>query len=426
MFEGRIIMEDMKKKGERISIALIGFGKMGQSLASQIIHMGHIWPRVIVDHSPNKVKEALLAFAIQEELIFLTEDFYEAESFLASKKDGIVVTAKEDMGAKIEEIACVVDATGSPFSGARIAYDAIENEKHIVMLNVECDSVVGPYLYQKALEKGVIYTGSKGDEPAAIIELLEFAANAGLEVVVAGKGKNNPLDFSKTPSSLKEEAEKKGLAPKMLTSFVDGTNTMAELCIVSNATGYLAPKEGFQGITAGPNEIADHYKEAKGPFLDFAFGMAPGVYVIVTSFDPERRKLLSYLGLGQGPMYTLYRPYHLTSLETPMSIVEAVVEHKASICPMHGQVSDVIAIAKRDLKEGEYLSGIGDKDCYGILIDHKEQKLGHYVPIALLNDKVKVIRDIPRGSRLRYEDIYFEEESFLLSLRRLQDQEEER
>ena len=68
-----------------------------------------------------------------------------------------------DLAAKAYGVQAVVDATGVPEVGAKLSLDAIENKKHIIMLNVEADSVVGLY-YKYAQEAGDIY-GTAGDEP---------------------------------------------------------------------------------------------------------------------------------------------------------------------------------------------------------------------------------------------------------------------
>ena len=42
-------------------------------------------------------------------------------------------------------------------------------------MNVESDVVIGPYLKKLADEAGVVYTGTNGDEPGAVMELYDFA-----------------------------------------------------------------------------------------------------------------------------------------------------------------------------------------------------------------------------------------------------------
>ena len=102
------------------------------------------------------------------------------------------------------------------------------------MLNVETDITIGLYLAELSKEKNVVYSVANGDEPVVCKELYDFSIDTGFEVVCVGKGKNNPLDQKATPDSLKDEANKKKMNPKMLASFVDGSKTMIEMTALSN------------------------------------------------------------------------------------------------------------------------------------------------------------------------------------------------
>ena len=82
----------------------------------------------------------------------------------------------------------LIDATGSPPAGIKHATAAIDHGKHLVMVNVETDALVGPLLAQKAHQAGLVYSLAYGDQPALIAEMVDWARSAGLEVVAAGKG----------------------------------------------------------------------------------------------------------------------------------------------------------------------------------------------------------------------------------------------
>ena len=88
--------------------------------------------------------------------------------------------------------------------------------------NVETDVVIGPYLDKFAKDHGVIYTGSAGDEPGAVMELYCFAKAMGLNVEVMGKGKNNKLDYECNPDTVLEEATRRKMSSRMLCAFKDG------------------------------------------------------------------------------------------------------------------------------------------------------------------------------------------------------------
>ncbi|GAH93067.1 unnamed protein product, partial [marine sediment metagenome] len=112
------------------------------------------------------------------------------------------------------------------------------------MMNIETDVTVGCILAELAKNAGVVYSVGAGDEPGAIKELYDFAKSLGFKIVAAGKGKNNPLDKEATPENLKDIALKKGVNPKMLTEFVDGSKTMIEMTAVANATGLVPDVRG--------------------------------------------------------------------------------------------------------------------------------------------------------------------------------------
>jgi len=55
----------------------------------------------------------------------------------------------------------------------------MEHGKHLVMMNVEADVTIGPYLKKEADRLGVIYSVGAGDEPSSCMELIEFATALG-------------------------------------------------------------------------------------------------------------------------------------------------------------------------------------------------------------------------------------------------------
>ena len=71
------------------------------------------------------------------------------------------------------------------------------------------------------------------------------------------------------------------------------------------------------------------------------------------------------LHVGKGPFFTLHRPYHLTSLETPLTAARAVLYGKADMQPLDHPVAETAALAKRDLAPGTVLGRIGERDYRG-------------------------------------------------------------
>lgn len=427
MFRMKRKLDELVNRGEEVRIALIGAGKMGTGLVNQISRIKGMTSSIIIDEKLDKAYHALETAGVKREDIINTNSLKQAE--LALSKNKYVISDDYTLSYRLNKIQGVVDATGNPPFGAQLAVESINNYKNIIMLNVECDAVVGPIIYDLAKKNNVVYTGSAGDEPGAIMELANFAVGAGFNLLGVGKGKNNPLNNYATEDDLREEALSKGLYPKILTSFVDGSNTMLELTSVGNALGFTPDIIGCHGVTTEVKEIPSIYslKEQGGilnnyRFVDYSFGIAPGVFAVITHDTDEVHDLMEYLSMGKGPNYVLYKPYHLTSLETPITIYDAIVEHDPTIVPENGQICDTITVAKRDLKAGQLLEGIGGRDVFGEITSHIDQRNRSLLPIALITKKTKLKVDVKKDELITYDMVELEEDHIITKLRKKQDE----
>ncbi len=416
-----------ERSGRPIAVGLVGAGQMGMGLVSQVACMRGMRIMAIADLMIDRARQAFRAAGIADQEIVVADDPGLADAALAMGRR--VVTRSADLLPQLPGLEAIIEATGVPDLGARIAFSAILGRKHVVLLNVETDVTVGPLLKRMADLAGVVYTGAAGDEPAATLELYQFAQALGLEIICAGKGKNNPLDRAATPDMLAAEARLKGAAPKMLCSFVDGTKTMVEMAALANATGLLPSRRGLHGPTTTVDQLARVFSlRDQGGILDrpgvvdYAIGnVAPGVFLVFTSTLHVVVDELRYLKMGDGPNWALYRPYHLTSLETPLSVARAVLDGEATIAPSCGLVAEVITVAKRRLRAGETIDGIGGFTVYGLVehasIAHEEQLL----PLGLAQGAT-LRRDLPPDTPLTYGDVSLDERQTVVQLRRLQDQ----
>ncbi|GFP27517.1 hypothetical protein HKBW3S33_00930, partial [Candidatus Hakubella thermalkaliphila] len=238
-------LEELEEVGQSIKVALAGAGQMGKGLVSQISQMKGMQIVAVADLYPERGVQAFQEAGLSDEEIIVTDSLDEADEAIFDDK--VVVTRELRVLTRLVEADVVVEATGSPNAGALVGFLAINNGKHVVMLNVEADVTVGSLLNSLAENAGLVYTLSAGDEPGALIELYNFADALGFRIVAAGKGKNNPLDRYATPDDLIQLAAEKGASPKMLTAFVDGTKTMVEMNAVSNATGLVPDVPGMHG-----------------------------------------------------------------------------------------------------------------------------------------------------------------------------------
>ncbi len=418
---------ELEEKDKSIKVALIGAGLMGQGLVSQMMLVKGMIPSLVVS---NKISDAINAYTlagISKEDIVIARNLNQIN--IAMEKNKYVVTDITEYGTKANLIDVVVDATGVPNTGAKIAMGAIENKKHIVMLNIEADVVVGPILNKMAKESGVIYTGTAGDEPGTVKEIFDFARATGFEVLAIGKGKNNPIDYEATPDSVRNKALKSQLKPLRLCSFVDGTNTMVEMAAMANATGFIPDVRGGHGPTTSVDDLPKIYslRENGGilnkyKIVDYAHGIAPGVFVVITTSLPQVHHEMQFLKMGPGPNYVLYRPYHLTSLETPISIAKAHIYGEATIAPMTEQpVAEVVTIAKKDLKVGERLDGIGEYTILGSVDTYEKAKEENLIPVGLVNNNAVVEKDIKKGEFITYDMVSLDKTSEIYKLRQKQD-----
>ncbi|NMB11060.1 MAG: NAD(P)-dependent oxidoreductase [Firmicutes bacterium] len=409
-----------------IQVGLVGAGQMGTDILAQVEGMVGIEVPVVVDVSWERA-QAACAVAQCERDVICTDDPEEAIRAIRAGK--LVATTNYKLATSLPMIQVVIDATGSPEMGAKISLTAINHKKHVVMMNVECDVTIGPILCQMARSAGVIYTLTAGDEPGSIMEVYRFARALGFEIVAAGKGKNNPLDIYATPDSWAERAKIRNMNPHMLVEFVDGSKTMVEMAAVSNATGLIPDIRGMHGPSCNVKDLTGVFcLEEQGGILnrtgvvDYAIGdINPGVFVIVTTKHPRLISSLVQRDMGNGPNYLLFRPYHLCSIETPLTAAQAVIYGEATMQPFSYLTSECITVAKRNLKAGETLDGIGGYCYRGSIELAGVARQSNMLPLGLAKGAV-LLEDIPKDGIITYDAVELNENSILLQLRRLQDQ----
>jgi len=331
-------------------------------------------------------------------------------------------------------IDVIIDATGNPNVGTLIALEAMKNGKHVVMLNVEADITIGRFLKDEARKAGVVYTGAAGDEPAATVELVGFAQALGFEVVAAGKGKNNPLKFDATPDAYEDEARARNMNARMLVEFVDGSKTMIEMVAVANATGLKPDIPGMHGPKATREELAQVLcTKADGGILnssgvvDYSIGkgVAPGVFCIVKPRHDRVLERMIDLKVGPGPCFSLLRPYHLTSLEVPLSAIRAARSRQPDLEPLDHPVAECVALAKRDLAPGGTLGKIGEYDYRGFAMTWADARDKALLPLGLA-ERAKVLKPVKAGEPLTYDNCAPDDSLVITQIRRRLDQSDGR
>jgi len=306
-------------------------------------------------------------------------------------------------------IDVIVEATGEVEFGGGVALAAIEAGKHLVLVNAELDSTLGPILKVKADAAGVVLTDMAGDQPAVILDLIDEVRLLGYQPLLGGNIKSL-LDHRRTPETQRAFAEAHGQRPKMITSFADGTKIAAEMVVVSNATGFGVATRGMLGPRATRVEEApslfdlDALRER--PIVDYILGAEPsfGIFVLAYEDDPLTRDYLRFYKMGDGPVYTFYRPFHLGPLETVQTVARAVLLHDAAAAPAGAPVTEVIAQAKRPLTAGETLDGIGGFTVYGMIENATTARAERLLPMGLTDGAV-LVRDVPLDAALTFDDV---------------------
>ena len=379
-------------KNSNLNVALVGAGQMGQGIVSQISKQEKIHLSYIIDRNREKAEEAVARY----------------------KKNKLDLPSIETdlISLDLLDVDVVIEATGSPISGAIVSEFVLNQGIDLILLNVETEATIGLELRKIAQENNCVVTVGHGDEPTAAMELYNFAKDLSFDVISIGKGKNNIFDQFAIPTDLENEANKKKMSSKMLTSFVDGTKTMVEMTALANAIGFTVDKGGMHGPQATYDRLNKIFiPKEKGGILsnqkvvDFAFGIAPGVFTIIYSEDEYVNYEMEYLKMGKGPYWTLYRPYHLTSLEIPRTIMHLAV-NKDTILNAKTWNVYVASYAKKDMDKGDKLDSIGGHSYYGVATNKSHK--GDYLPVGIA-ENATLTEPVKKGSPILLNQVEIEQ-----------------
>ncbi|WP_332684669.1 NAD(P)H-dependent oxidoreductase [Bosea sp. (in: a-proteobacteria)] len=414
--------------GRPVRCALIGAGKFGSMFLAQVPHIEGLEVAVIADLDPERARKACRNVGWDEPRIARTR--FVEDGAAAAQADGVEV---------------VIEATGHPAAGARHALAAIAAGRHVVMVNVEADVLVGPVLAAKAKAAGVVYSMAYGDQPALVSEMVDWARAAGFTVAAAGKGtKYLPAYHRVTPDEVwshygltPEAAKAAGMNPQMFNSFLDGTKSAIEMAAIANACGLDVPEDGLSFPPCGVDDLAHSLRpKAVGGLLE-RDGMVEvvsslerdgrpvfrdlrwGVYVVLKAPNAYAAACFKQYGLptdSTGLYAAMYKPFHLIGLELSISVLNAALRGEPTGAT-RGWRGDAVATAKRALKAGETLDGEGGYTVYGRLLPAAASRAAKALPIGLAHH-VKLKRDVPAGAVVTAEDVVLDETSQIVSLRR--------
>ena len=419
------LLEREEQLGRPVRVARVGAGQMGLGLAAQITRMAGVSLAAVSDLDAHRAKAAFDQDGVPD--VLLDDGTLSEATLNQAEDDGRPVALRGVQAVSSLPVDVVVDATGVPDVGAELTLASLLAGKDVVGLNVESDVTIGILLARIARATGRVYTIARGDEPVETKRLVDYARDLSFEIICAGKGKHNPFRPDETPDLLAAEAASKRMNPKMLCEFVDGSKAMIEMASLANATGLEVSKRGMHGPASTVATLHERVgrREAGGIVdgpggVDYGTGpVAPGVFAVIRSEHPYVIHEMGYLGMGSGPYYALYRPYHLASIEAPLSIPEAVLDRTPSLIT-ESWMAEVVAVAKRDLAPGDKLDGIGGYTIRGLIEDAGTARQERLVPLGVLGG-ARVVRPVPHGAVLTQDDVQLDDSSTIVMLRRLQD-----
>jgi predicted homoserine dehydrogenase-like protein len=143
------------------------------------------------------------------------------------------------------------------------------------------------------------------------------------------------------------------------------------------------------------------------------------VWAVITNEAQRGLDAMANKGVVTSPDGThalLYRPNHLVGVETPWSILKAVLENTPTAAPGSEASVEVVAVAKVDLCAGETLGGLGTADVRGIAVEAKRAAQRGELPVGLAAG-VRLKHDVLAGTRLTFDMVQEHPDSLVWTLR---------
>jgi predicted homoserine dehydrogenase-like protein len=389
-----------------IRVGVVGAGATGRAIALQL---GTPVPGMrlagIANRTPAHAERALREAAIEG--WETPETAQEADAAIARGRT--VLTDDPTVLTRCDAIDIIVEVTGSVDFGASVVLDAFAHRKPVVMVNAELDSLIGPILKTRADEAAVVLTHTDGDEPGVAMTLVRYCQSVGLRPVAAGNIKGM-VDYYRNPDTQAAFAKANDQDVRKVTSFADSTKLSMETTVLANATGFGVAKRGMCGPACQyVRELAKLLPPEpmlNGGIVDYSVGAAPftGGFVVVHEENPLKRTQFAYYKLGDGPFYVFYTPFHLPHIQLPSTIARAVLHSDPTVAPRGGPSCEVVTVAKRALKAGERLDGIGGYTSYGLIDNHSAARAANALPIAL-SEGCTLLRDIGKDEVVSFNDV---------------------
>lgn len=297
----------------------------------------------------------------------------------------------------------VVECSGDAVYATEAISDVLDLGIPVVTMNSELHVTTGSWL----AKKGFI-TEAEGDQPGSLAALYKDAVGMGFKPVVLGNIKGF-LDHNPTKETMQYWAKRSGISLTQVTSFTDGTKLQIEQAFVANGFGFEIAKRGLLGIQCddykeGAETLAKKGEKIGRKISDYVLSSkSPAGVFIVATHDKEESSYLRYYKMGEGPYYTLIRPFHLCHLEITKTIKQVLNGEGVLLNNGSNPRISVATISKRKLTPGYLLKrGIGSFDVRGEAVNIPDYP--NHVPIGLMSDVV-IKRDIKPNQMITFDDL---------------------
>lgn len=397
-------------EGRPVQVAMFGAGYMARGITTQIVrYTPGLRLAVICNRTVEKAIGCYTAVGVAREDIREVTSPAELDQVICDGK--YAVTNDPAVAAAAALIEVTIEATGHVGYGALATTLSIQHRKPMVSMNAELDATCGPILKEMANEAGIILSGADGDQPVVQLNLWRYVKSLGLKPLLCGNIKGLQ-DRYRTPETQAAFAKQWGQTPEMVTSFADGTKISFEQAITANATGMTIAQRGMIGheFRGHVDQMVTMYDidqlRSLGGIVDYVVGAAPspGVYVFAEAQDDIQKVYLNYGKLGEGPLYSFYTGWHLTALEVHLSVARVALLKDVPMEPMGAPRVEVIAMAKRPLKAGETIDGIGGFMTYGVCETAEVQMQDALLPMGLA-EGCRLKRDIGKDQAISWADV---------------------
>lgn len=421
-------LAERERQGAPYQIGLIGAGTFGSQIIAQTCRMQGMRIAAVAEIAPNKVRTAFQTGGIDPARIQEAASARDIDRAIAAGQPAVTRSVEVLLESRID---VVIEATGNPELGAQHGLATIEHRKHLVMVTVEADVVVGHILKRRADDAGVIYSLAYGDEPALAVELCDWARTLGFGVIAAGKGtrfippfrKANPDDVPRLYGF-----SGKDYNAQVFCSFLDGTKHAIEMAALANAAGLTVDTRGMHFPAIDLRELADVLCHERHGGILRSEGVVEavsamrtdetwvernirgGVFAVLEAPDNQAAESLATYGdiigmiIGKRSRHVvIYRPQHFVGHEVPIGVARLLLFGEAVAAPV-GHTCEVIAAAKKRLAPGTVLDGEGGYCVYGMVEKAEVAASQNLVPIGL-SGGAEVIREIPEEGPITFDNV---------------------